>query len=237
MSVNLTVLGQTWAYPETGDIDWGNQATGLIKSVVASLPPKLGGTFLITGEIDFGSVAGLKAKWFSSNSSVSLPGSGFLRMANADRLTWLSTNGTDSYSISVDADNWPKLYLNNSSFRLATLDLAQSFTKGQALRPFNVSSASGVLAFDLSQSNNFTCTLTENVSSITLANALDGQPITIVFKQGAGAYTVAWPTAFTFVGMSTNAPPVTTTSTKVSALTAVYYQTLGIWVCTLASQS
>lgn len=62
-----------------------------------------------------------------------------------------------------------------------------------------VSSSSGVLALDGAVANTFEITLTENVTSITLANFIDGQAYILIVKQHASsAKTVSVPAAFRF---------------------------------------
>lgn len=237
MSVNLIINGSTFAYPQTGDTDWGNQATQWAQAVTAGLLPKLGGTFLITGNVDFGNVAGLSATYFASNNNITVAPAGFLRMANADKLEWISTNATDTYGLTVDSTNLLRFYVNTTPFKVAFTDLKQSFTKAQAVTSIDVASSSGTLAIDVSASNNYKVLLTENISTITISNPTDGEHIAIIFKQGASAFTVAWPASFVFIGTATSNPAVTTVNTKVSLLTGFYNSELAQWLVTIANQS
>lgn len=69
-----------------------------------------------------------------------------------------------------------------------------------------VSSSAGVLTLDCSAGQNFTVTLTENITSIVLTNLAGAgfaTEIEVVFTQnGTGGYTVALPAAFKALGGS-----------------------------------
>jgi hypothetical protein len=236
MSIPLNVNGSITQYPQTGDVDWGNQATVWAQNVTAGLPPKNGGTWILTGNLDLGSIAGLSATYFASNNSPNIATGGFLRMGNADSLTWLSTNETDIYSLTVDSTNALRFYTNATPLRVAFTDAKQSFAKAQAVTFVDVASSSGTLSIDVSASNNFKVNLTENITTINLANVTDGEHIFVSFKQGASAFTITWPNNFIFVGTQTGTPAITTVNGKLSVLTGVFNAETGFWICSLASQ-
>ena len=62
----------------------------------------------------------------------------------------------------------------------------------------SVSSSGGVLTIDLTTANFFECTLTENITSVSISGGADGEPYSIRFKQAAGAYTVVLGSSFRF---------------------------------------
>lgn len=72
-----------------------------------------------------------------------------------------------------------------------------------AIRHRNISSASGVLTLDLAQANSFTCTLTENITSIDVNGPMRTDQFWFFYLeliQEATARTVTWPAAFLFPG-------------------------------------
>lgn len=90
-------------------------------------------------------------------------------------------------------------------------------------------SLGGVLNFDLSLSNYFTVTLSENVTSITFTNlpgAGFGTTLMIRITQGGLPYTVAWPAAFRWEGM---APSVSTSGAAVDILALSTFDNGAIW--------
>lgn len=236
MSISLNVNGAIFEYPQAGNVDWAQQATGWAQAVTAGLPPKAGGVFAITGNLDFGPISGLSAKYFASNNNANVSTGGFLRMANADSLAWMSTNDSDVYSLTVDSTNTLRFYDNATPFHVAFTDAKQSFAKAQSVTFDNAASSSGILNIDVSQSNNFAVTLTENITTINLSNPSDGEHIFVGFFQGAGAYTVTWPNNFIFLGAQSTTPPITTVNGKLSGLTAVFFAATGFWICSIASQ-
>lgn len=94
-----------------------------------------------------------------------------------------------------------------------TIDGA-NFTGHAQTAPVAGSSTGGVLTLDMVDSNVFTSTLTENVTTLTLSNPAQGQTVNILFTQDAtGSRTMAWPASFKWPGgtagvLSTNASAV-----------------------------
>lgn len=93
---------------------------------------------------------------------------------------------------------------NGASEKIATLDRAQSFSKGQAIAPNTLTDAS-TIAVDASLSNNFRAALTTVVGSTRMlgnpTNLLDGQELTFLFKQPvAGGCALTFDTKYRFIG-------------------------------------
>ena len=81
-----------------------------------------------------------------------------------------------------------------------TIDGA-NFTGHAQTAPVAGSSTGGVLTLDMTESNVFTSTLTENVTTLTLSNPAQGQTVNILFTQDAsGSKTMAWPGSFKWPG-------------------------------------
>ena len=81
-----------------------------------------------------------------------------------------------------------------------TIDGA-NFTGHAQTAPVAGSSTGGVLTLDMTESNVFTSTLTENVTTLTLSNPAQGQTVNILFTQDAtGSRTMAWPGSFKWPG-------------------------------------
>jgi hypothetical protein len=84
----------------------------------------------------------------------------------------------------------------------ASLSAEQAWTRSQYFTPQTVSSSSGALTIDFSSGGNVVfCTLTENITSITLSGTDNGGTYRIHFLQAAGLYTVnGWPGAVKWAG-------------------------------------
>jgi len=86
------------------------------------------------------------------------------------------------------------------------------------------SSTGGVLTLDMTESNVFTSTLTENVATLTLNNPAQGQTVNILFTQDAtGSRTMAWPASFKWPGGT--ASVLSTNSNAVDLLVITYIGT------------
>lgn len=56
----LTINGVTYQYPVLGDENWGPDASNWASAVTSGTLQKAGGTFILTNELDFGALFGLK---------------------------------------------------------------------------------------------------------------------------------------------------------------------------------
>lgn len=113
----------------------------------------------------------------------------------------------------------------------AKTDATQTFTAGQRGEITTVSSSSGTLTIDFDASNNFSCTLSENITTVSFSNATAGQSGSIFLAQPAsgGPYTVGgWNAAFLFSGAS--APTITATNSKTDRIDYVVLSSSAIQV-------
>lgn len=94
MSVILPINGINYPYPQTGEENWGDNATNWAVAITNGTLQKAGGLFTLTSEVDFGGTFGLKSVYFKSrtgNPAVA----GQVRLANADSINFrnLLNNG------------------------------------------------------------------------------------------------------------------------------------------------
>lgn len=104
-------------------------------------------------------------------------------------------------------------------------------------RSSGVAKASAAGALDLSAvaTEYVEVSLTENITAITFPQAVDGNKCRIIFKQGAGPYTVAgWPGAVHLAG---GAFAVTATNGKYDMIEFEFHSDFGIWIETRRSQN
>lgn len=104
MSIALTINGAIYTYPEEGDSDWGADATAWAQAVTNSLLPQTGGSFFLTGELSFGSSAGIKTLYVKTNTA-NPASTGMLRLANTDKVTWRNAGNSGNLSLGVDTGN------------------------------------------------------------------------------------------------------------------------------------
>jgi len=93
------------------------------------------------------------------------------------------------------------------------------------------SSSSGTLTLDISTSNVFEVTLTENVTTLTISNpASSGKAcsFTLILKQdGTGSWTFAFPASIKWAGGT--APTLTTTASAIDLLTFITTDAGTVW--------
>lgn len=104
MSVNLTINGTTYAYPEQGDDDWGVEATDWAVGVTNGMLQKAGGTFQLLAEVDFGTGFGLSSLYYKSRTANGAS-TGIVRLARTDIITWRNEANDADLSLSVNSSN------------------------------------------------------------------------------------------------------------------------------------
>lgn len=86
-------------------------------------------------------------------------------------------------------------------------------------------------ALDASASNAFTATMTTNITTFTISNAVEGQTLAVLFKQdGTGSRTIAWPASFRWPAGS--APLLSTAAGARDLLSAQFID--GVWLAALS---
>lgn len=103
MSVNLTINGQTFAYPEVEDTDWGTSATLWATAVTNGMLQKAGGTFTLLADVDFGATYGLVSGYYKTRTA-NLSTAGSLRLAQADSIGWRNNANSANLLLSVSSD-------------------------------------------------------------------------------------------------------------------------------------
>lgn len=104
MTVNLTINGVTYAYPEPGDDDWGQAATSWAQGVTGGMLQKAGGAFSLTADANFGATYGLVSTYFKSRTS-NIADAGALRLARADVINWRNQANSGNLSLAVNASD------------------------------------------------------------------------------------------------------------------------------------
>lgn len=112
MSVNLVVNGNTYAYPEQSDTNWGSSATDWAQAVTVGMLQKAGGLFQLLAEVDLGTTYGVKSVYFKSRTA-NPAAAGQLRLAKTDTVSWrnnandgdlaLTLNGSDQLTFNGTA--------------------------------------------------------------------------------------------------------------------------------------
>jgi hypothetical protein len=104
LSIVLTINGTGYDYPETGDTEWGPEATDWAQAVTNGMLQKAGGLFQLLAEADFGSGFGLKSLYYKSRTA-NVADSGQIRLARADVINFRNQANSANLSLGVDASN------------------------------------------------------------------------------------------------------------------------------------
>lgn len=104
MSVVLTINGQTYDYPTTGDEDWGPEATDWAVAVSSGLLQKTGGLFQLLAEVDFGSAFGIKSLYYKSRTT-NVASTGNIRLAVSDGIYWRNNTNSGNLGLTIDASD------------------------------------------------------------------------------------------------------------------------------------
>lgn len=101
MSVVLTINGQNFDYPTTGDEEWGPEATDWASAVSTGLLQKTGGLFQLLAEVDFGPTYGLKSAYLKTETA-NPASAGVLRLARVDSFGWRNQANSADLLFSVN---------------------------------------------------------------------------------------------------------------------------------------
>lgn len=130
MSIQVTIAGSTFDFPEPGDVNWGLEVTDWAVAVSSQLLQSTGGTFTLTGEADFGASFGLKSVYFKSRTA-NPAAAGAVRLARADSVSWRNAANSADLALGVDASDrptWAGVALPTSVSDSSRIDL--SLTNG-----------------------------------------------------------------------------------------------------------
>jgi hypothetical protein len=105
MARSISWNGTTYSIPETGEENWGGTTgvDGLIYELANTGLQRSGGSFTLTGDIDFGGTAGLKSTYYKSRGTVST--AGIIRLANAESIGWRNAANSANLELAVDSSN------------------------------------------------------------------------------------------------------------------------------------
>lgn len=134
--------------------------------------------------------------------------------------TFLTTPSSDNLRSALTDETGTGVAVFNVN---PTIDGA-TFTGNAQTTPFAASVSSGTLTINCNESNVFTVTMGENVTTLTLSNPSVGQTINVVLTQDAtGNRTMSWPASFKWP--SGSAGVLSTAGNSIDILVATYVGT------------
>jgi hypothetical protein len=104
LSVNLTIAGQTFAFPTEGEDNWGQTVTQWATAVSTQLLQRTGGAFTLSADVNFGaSFATIQAYLKSRSSNIAT--AEFIRLAVADAIAWRNNANSANLKLAVNASD------------------------------------------------------------------------------------------------------------------------------------
>lgn len=104
MSVSLNVNGAVFNYPQTGDQNWGPDATNWAVAVTSGMLQKAGGLFQLLADVDFGSSFGIVSAYYKSRSA-DISSAGVIRLSNSDAIGFRNFANDGNLLLAVDGSN------------------------------------------------------------------------------------------------------------------------------------
>jgi hypothetical protein len=104
MPSTVSLGGVNYSIPVTGDENWGSDVTSYLVAIPNAVLQKAGGSFVLTGEVDFGANYGLKSLYVKSRNA-NPASSGVLRLGNNESLSWRNQGNTADLALKVNASN------------------------------------------------------------------------------------------------------------------------------------
>ena len=130
MPINVPINGINEPYPSDGDNDWAANGTGTFQKLVNATLFQTGkrgdsAEFTLTNEVNWGANFGHIVALIKS-ASADIADSGFIRLANGDKLSW--RNAANSGNIELDLNN-DRLTVDGVNLALST-DVVNDLTTG-----------------------------------------------------------------------------------------------------------
>jgi len=104
MSLPLDINGTSYNYPETGDTNWGSQATLWASAVTVGMLQRAGGAFTLTAEVDFGATYGLLAPYYKSKGT-NIATAGAVRLARTEVVSFRNQANAANLDLGVSASD------------------------------------------------------------------------------------------------------------------------------------
>jgi hypothetical protein len=227
-TTSLTINGTAYDYPQTGDLEWGEDATNWASAVTSGALFKSGGLFTLTAEADFGASYGLKSLYFKSRTSTPAT-TGQIRFAKSDTITFRNNDDTGNKSIGTASN---RLQWDGSD--ICTIDSTDTLTNKTLTSPVINTGVSGTAISTDSTLAGDSTTILPTQSAVkgyvdTVAAAqdalseLDDVSLASLSANDVLVYTgAAWSNASTLAGLTLTSPtlnsPVLNTAVSGSAV-------------------
>lgn len=128
----VSLLGVSYSIPEPGDVNYDLALTNYLVALTTAFPQLNGGTYSLTGELDFGAAYGLKSVYYKSRTT-NPASAGAVRLARADTLSWRNQANSADLALAVDSSNnltFNSAYLTGNPYALVSTAAGPSIAAG-----------------------------------------------------------------------------------------------------------
>lgn len=104
---SLNINGVVYSFPDVDDEDWGQFVTDWAVAITTAIPSKKGGSFILTGELQFGATFGLQLPYikFSTGPGAVVASTGAIRLVAGSSIAWRSQEGNKDLFLVLGASN------------------------------------------------------------------------------------------------------------------------------------
>lgn len=124
MSQLVSFNGITYTIPDPDDEDWGQNVTDFLLAIPSGCLQKVGGTFTLTADANFGASFGLLSAYFKSRAA-NPASAGVVRLANSDLVEWRNFANGGNNTLGVNSSD--QLVYNGSPLEFNALTSAHIF--------------------------------------------------------------------------------------------------------------
>lgn len=104
MSIIVPYNGVNYTIPSPGETGWGTNLDNFFVAISAGSLQKIGGSFLLASEVDFGAAFGIKTLYYKSETA-NIASTGILRLANSDTISWRNFANSGDLPLAVNSSN------------------------------------------------------------------------------------------------------------------------------------
>jgi len=170
MTINLTIAGVVFAYPESEDEQWGVNATDWATKVSNSLLQTTGGAFTLSANVNFGPSFGLLSLFYQSRTA--LPAAaGQLRLARVDEVRW--RNEADGADVKLGVNSSNQLTFEGIPLGTTTSTVSDTATIDMTLSGVDISGIVVLDSLDNTHINSAAAIALSKLATVTVSRALE----------------------------------------------------------------
>lgn len=182
---SLNINGVVYSFPDVDDEDWGQFVTDWAVAITTAIPSKKGGSFILSGELQFGATFGFQVPYIklSTGPGALVASTGSIRLTAISSVSWRNQENTADLYLILGASN--TLWFNGAQLSTASAASVSSMLANFA--KFSAALSSSNVKTD--ETNVATTTLRTDLSQRTLvvdSNGTPGANVTRLTIAGAG---------------------------------------------------